>query len=90
MKVNFSSLRNEQEDSKPIHKTYTNQSTKFGVMVQRELKRDRERQSKTKMPKCSHSFFGEREKLMNIALRSLGSNICVGLKDCVYDLMPLF
>lgn len=51
MKVNFSSLRNEQEDSKLIHKTYIKQSTKFGAMVQKELKRDRERWSKTKMPK---------------------------------------
>lgn len=81
MIVYFSSLRNEQEDSKPIHKIYTKQSNKFGAMAQREFKRDRERQSKTKMPKCSHSFFRDEEKLMNIVVRSLGSNVGIGLKD---------
>lgn len=73
MEVNFCSLGNEEEESKPIYKTYIMQGTKFSAMVHREFKKKDQKKKTTKMPNCSYSFFEEREKLTNTVVRSLSS-----------------
>ena len=60
MEVNLSYVGNEEEDSRPIYKTYIMEGTKFCAMVLRELKK--KIQNKTKTLKCSHFAFGETER----------------------------
>ena len=64
MEVNLSYVGNEEEDSRPIYKTYIMEGTKFCAMVLRELKKNTKQNQDTKMQ--SLRLWRDREKLTNV------------------------